>query len=56
MEVHDAGFVHEQKVEAARRKRHSVSSREEEKLGDRNVSSISHVKYEIARKQTNGVA
>lgn len=40
--IHHAGFIDEQEVESMRGKRQSVSSRQE-KLGNRNVSSILHM-------------
>lgn len=56
LEVHHLGFVDEYELESERGEKQSVSSREEEKFGDRNVSSISHVKYDTPWRQTNGVA
>lgn len=43
LEIQHIKFVGQQEVESEKGKRESVSSKEEEKFGDRNVKCISHV-------------
>lgn len=43
LKIQHTGFVGEQEVHSEKGKRESVSSKAEEKFGDRNVKFISHV-------------